>query len=374
MRHVVLRQVHGVRESAAIRHAMRMLHAAPTAAKFLALLLLLLNAGSWPFVWHLRVLRCVVQMQLSFRLLRLRHIFAGKERRRLASRDWYEARLPIGVHPFHKTWKYSWRVGFHDSDFLLHMSNSSYAQVLDRVRMQLALTTFPTFLRCGGFAPLAAMHYHFIREIPMLSRYEVRASVGSWDEKWLYIVFRFVLPNSARGASLDAPSPSTPAAQQTGEALGNAEPDAVAEALLACAAKEQEPDGAEVYAVVVNRFCYKLGRITVPPAVVLAANGFYAAPDTTRTAGSPPYPPHWPAVRALNASIPAFRKFFTGGWRDVPAGERWWEDAFAACEAERRERLAPFVGEQDVGDDRSGGKVSNAGLVGGMERVRRLVF
>jgi hypothetical protein len=45
--------------------------------------------------------------------------------------------------------------GFDDSDFNLHMSNSSYAMALDSARFRLALATFPNIFRCGGWVPLA---------------------------------------------------------------------------------------------------------------------------------------------------------------------------------------------------------------------------
>jgi hypothetical protein len=70
-------------------------------------------------------------------------------------------------------------------------------------------------------------------------------------------------------------------------------------------------------------------------------------------------------------------KFFAGGWRDVPEGGdggrgegRWWEEAFAACEVERKARLVPFVGSEAE----NGGVVDarRSGLSGGLEGVRGL--
>ncbi|KAJ7469089.1 hypothetical protein FB451DRAFT_1560128 [Mycena latifolia] len=43
---------------------------------------------------------------------------------------------------------------FDDSDFNLHMSNSSYATALDTARFCLALATFPDIFRCGGWVLL----------------------------------------------------------------------------------------------------------------------------------------------------------------------------------------------------------------------------
>lgn len=50
----------------------------------------------------------------------------------------------------------------------------------------------------------------------------------------------------------------------------------------------------------------------------------------------------------LNDGGARIKKFYSGGWRDVPEGERWWEEAFNG-EVERRRAeglkgLAPSVG------------------------------
>ncbi|KAJ7351358.1 hypothetical protein DFH08DRAFT_98818, partial [Mycena albidolilacea] len=389
---------------------LRALRLAPTTAKYTALLLLLLNAGSFPLVWHVRVWSSVFELRGAHLWHRITHFYLPKEQKRLALRDWYEAHLPIGVHPFRAEWTYTRRVGFDDADFNLHMSNSSYAKALDSARFRLALATFPSIFRCGGWVPLAATHFHFIREIPMLSTYEVRASIGAWDGKWIWYVCRFVKPPSKKskksatsknstiengiasglaiasgvaaaagsatqGESGEALIPSlktpatplpasgvaTPAINGINNENGSAQPDAVSRALLERAARATEDDGALLYTVTVSQLCYKQGRITVPPALVLASNGFYAAPPSSAAAapshgqsktryttagGRGADPPYWPAVRAATASMPALAKLYAGGWRAVPEGERWWEEAFAACEGERRERLVPFVGTE----------------------------
>ncbi|KAJ7849183.1 hypothetical protein B0H13DRAFT_68084 [Mycena leptocephala] len=377
-----------------LRQAVRV---APTTAKYIAILLLALNANSFPLVWHVRVWSAAFELRGALLWHRLTHFYLGKEAKKAALRGWYEAHLPIGVHPFRTVWTYERFVGFDDSDFNLHMSNSSYAMALDSARFRLALATFPNIFRCGGWVPLAATHFHYIREIPMLTRYEVRTTIGAWDEKWIWCISRFVKPppkskskstkaengiadaialaNGVALASVHAqegetliPSLKTPATPLGGMSGGQtpvggdnlngngvSEPDKVSQALLARAARATEEDGAVLYTIAVSQLCYKQGRITVPPAVVLAANGFYAAsasPPTqtfslssfshARSTNSPP--PHWPAVRALTSSMPALARFYAGGWRGVPEGERWWEDAFSACEGERRERLVPFVG------------------------------
>ena len=34
----------------------------------------------------------------------------------------------------------------------------------------------------------AATHFTFLREIPMFSQYEMRASIMSWDNKWVGVI------------------------------------------------------------------------------------------------------------------------------------------------------------------------------------------
>ncbi len=71
---------------------------------------------------------------------------------------------------------------------------------------------FPYYVRTGGWVALAGKsgfshpeerhvsdmwcllgtHFHFIREIPILARYEVRSQIVGWDHKWVrHFPFRF---------------------------------------------------------------------------------------------------------------------------------------------------------------------------------------
>ncbi|KAF7321623.1 Peptidase A1 domain-containing protein [Mycena kentingensis (nom. inval.)] len=346
-------------------------------AKILGATLLLLNIGSFPLIWHFRVFFCVFQARLALRWHKLQHIFSSRETKKRALQAWYEGRLQLGVHPFKKIFKYPKFVGFDDSDLYLHQSNSSYARALDTARFHLALATYPNLFRCGGFSPLAATHFHFLREIPMLTNYEVRCTLASWDEKWLYVICRFVKPPSkSKSASKEKhategvpqekliPNLTTPATPLTGivtpsnnsTAGQGAEPSAVAQALLARAAQQAEPDGGLILAAIsVSQLCFKVGRITVPPAIVLAANGWYASEDTTAT-----QPPYWDQVSKLTApdKMRELGAFYRGGWKEVPEAERWWEEAFKNCNEERVARLKPF---------------SVGGLSGGLAGVRNLV-
>jgi len=116
----------------------------------------------------------------------------------------------------------------------------------------------------------------------------------------------------------------------------------------------EEPDGAILHTVALTRVCFKIGRITVPPAIVLATNGLSRPPPPSLGAMSDPSkstyshsnpPPHWSIVKSIaskpcGGNLKALQQFYRGGWRSVPHGERWWEQALGGpVEQQRRERL-----------------------------------
>ncbi|KAJ7886862.1 hypothetical protein B0H14DRAFT_3431072 [Mycena olivaceomarginata] len=295
------------------------LRLAPTTAKYAALLLLL-NAASFPLAWHVRVWSSVFELRGVNLWHRITHFYLPKEQKRLALRDWYEAHLPIGVHPFRAEWTDMRRVGrcrLRRRGLQPHMSNSSHAKALDSARFRLALATFPSIFRCGGRVPLAATHFHFICEISMLSTYEVRASIGAWDGKWIWYVCRFVKPPSKKskksatsknstiengiasglaiaggvaaaagsatqGESGEALIPSlktpatplpasgvaTPATNGINNENGNAQPDAVSRALLERAARTTEENGALLYIEKKDRLRKELYLITLITALI----------------------------------------------------------------------------------------------------------
>jgi hypothetical protein len=117
-----------------------------------------------------------------------------------------------------------------------------------------------------------------------------------------------------------------------------------------------EPDGAILHCVAVSQICFKRDRITVPPAVVLASEGFTKPCGDTdadsvdgASAGVRSYshtnpPPNWIKSQLVrvppHGSMDNFRAFYRGKWREVPEGERWWEDALGgSIEAKRRANL-----------------------------------
>ncbi|RDB18170.1 hypothetical protein Hypma_000487 [Hypsizygus marmoreus] len=364
----------------------------PTVTKYLLFLVLLINVRSWPLAWHFRVFRPVFRVRIQHKLMKWRTMFKSPAGQIAAEEEWFDSISPIGADPFNYTVKYNSRASIDDSDFNGHLSNSSYAKTLDSARFKTAMAMFPMFFRAGGWMPLAATHYHFIREVPMLAQYEVRVSSGAWDHKWLYVVSKFVTKPSKKHkkshqevvqqttppadssstgdlfhASLRTPADeiydsSTPSETPALVDTSAPAPD-TAKALKAVAASlasEIEPDGATLHTISVSQCCYKIGRITVPPALVLAVNGF-SVPQFTAADGSTPVvysranpPPHWAKAKAVmsrphGGSTKALQALLKGGWRDVPEAERWWDVAMGGAVEERRRKGLDVVKSLGLG-------------------------
>ncbi|TFK66392.1 hypothetical protein BDN72DRAFT_823451 [Pluteus cervinus] len=344
-------------------------HHAPTVAKYLVCLLFLLNWRSWPFVWHFRIFRPVFVIRLSYRWMKLRTLFSSRTIQAIEEDRWGDALAPIGENPIAMVVPYNTSATMDDCDFNLHLSNSSYAKTLDGARFKAALLMFPHFFRAGGWMPLAVTHYHFIHEIPIFAKYEVRTSVAAWDQKWLYLICKFVTkkdpkkskkPNQAGSlppasgesfaASVRIPADevsSTVTPLTNGSPNGSTEVDTQA-ALQAVTAELFPNDGDDenvtLHTVSVSQLCFKVGRLTVPPAVALACNGFSIPPP----AGEAPYsrerpPPHWPQAKLI-MSVPAggstkkLRQLMQGGWKDVPEDKRFWDKALGGVIEDRRKR------------------------------------
>ncbi|KAI0318657.1 hypothetical protein OF83DRAFT_1056532 [Amylostereum chailletii] len=338
----------------------------PRLSKYFAFAVLVLNARSLPFLWHVRLLWPVVSLHTRFRLFRASLLFRSTEARKEATRLWLERLSPVGENPLTKTDRYSTWADLSDSDYNMHLSNSSYAKNLDSARMRTALALVPGFLRAGGWIALGATHFQFNKEIPIFSQYEIRMTTAAWDNKWLFAVVRFVTKPKGKKRASTTTDPTTPAREgppfpsMHTPASGLTTPLPVAPSThtgdaqsamrsLAAGVGSVEPDGAIVNCVSVNELVFKHGRITVPPMLVYAFDGMcIPAPDKPQTYSHANPPPHWENVRALKAQGErATREFLRGGWRDVPEGERWWEQAFAGGRETIAQNLARVRGVRE---------------------------
>ncbi|KDQ23283.1 hypothetical protein PLEOSDRAFT_1048928 [Pleurotus ostreatus PC15] len=373
----------------------------PTLAKYILYLLVLLNIRSFPLAWHVRVFQPVTNLRIKYRLFRLTLLFKSKKLKDKADAEWWDSVSPIGRNPFQDTVTYTSWSSIDDSDFNLHLSNSSYAKALDAGRFQAALQWFPQFFRLGGWCPLAATHYHFIREIPMLAPYEVRVRIGAWDDKWMYVICRFVTKPKSKSKKHAVMPPAAPATTGDGFISAHAlhtpaydsdlntsvsptpipsstvhpPPSAsTLDKLLHSQQHTEEPDGAVLHTVSISQICFKHGRITVPPALVLAINGFSASPRRSASpssmetssvvnislpnTGSPQTtayscanpPPHWDTVRQMmyvsrGGHPKKMQALMKGGWKEVEQEKRWWVSCLGGeIEELRIERLALLDG------------------------------
>ena len=93
-----------------------------------------------------------------------------------------------------------------------------------------------------------------------------------------------------------------------------------------------------VHCVSVNVVVYKHGRITVPPVLVLAAEGFGATPEQGTQARE----------RATSLGLRGMRELYRGGWRAVPEGsERWWDEAMKGLEERVDRRVLKVKGVRE---------------------------
>ncbi len=163
-------------------------------------------------------------------------------------------------------------------DYNIHKSNSTYFADLDVSRTQLV-----SHLLCRGLHALAdnaktrlvmdpsdpsrpargrmgimlgAVGCSFRREIKPYARFEMWSRVLAWDRKWLYIVTHFVEKGAVRPRSWDAGSfgPTRKFSD------GSAPPP-------------QQDWEKKIYATAVSKYVFKVGRLTVHPAILIGASG-----------------------------------------------------------------------------------------------------
>jgi len=133
-------------------------------------------------------------------------------------------------------------------------------------------------------------------------------------------------------ATLSPPSIVVTSATASGSAT------ATAVAVAAAAEVTPELDGAMVHCVSVNVMVFKHGKITVPPALVFAAEGLGTTPAQSTQARE----------RALGLGLNGMRELYRGGWRAIPEGsERWWDEALRGLEDRIDRRVGKVRGVRE---------------------------
>ncbi|KAI1764089.1 capsule polysaccharide biosynthesis protein [Hypoxylon sp. FL1150] len=218
-------------------------------SRIVALVVVVVNWKSLPFAWTFRVFHAMIS-HFTFR--------------RLHAHTPDKLFHPV-ITPSH--------VSLLEVDYNIHKSNSTYFADLDVSRSHLVTHLFargcqaiadnaktnlvadpadPTRPAKGRFGVmLGAVHCSFRRELQPYQRYEMWSRVLSWDRKWLYIVTHFVPKGAVRPRAWDAGSFGA-----TSKSEG----------------KEEDWEK-KVFATAISKYVFKVGRLTVHPAVLIGASG-----------------------------------------------------------------------------------------------------
>ncbi|KAF8315827.1 hypothetical protein DL93DRAFT_2078537 [Clavulina sp. PMI_390] len=335
----------------------------PRGLKWVFLFLVALNLRAFPFVWHYRVVvpwfSIIIKQQLIKR-------FRGRPAliKNLAKTSC------VNRNPFDLAERLTLRAGIADCDYNGHLSNSSYAKTIDYCRLNAAARAYVPFIGLGGYLPIAGTYHMFLKEIPLNHKYEIITYLPAWEEhKWSYLGIAFVswpkksskkskakpqataekaasellkgVP-AANGSESSTPSDSIvivpPMAQASTSISADSSalpsglvtpvPPALASASNAttpspemqealAAVRLHIPEGATLHAVAVSQYCYKIGRITIPPRVALIASGFGDA-----SIG------RWDRLQAIRGSPGGDRKMkelLQGGWKDRETWGDFWD-------------------------------------------------
>lgn len=156
----------------------------------------------------------------------------------------------------------------------------------------------------GGWLALGGSSYHFHKELPALSKYEIHMSVSSWDQKWLYLTAKFVSVSnkpkrhrrklsqtrSAQNLMMLAKEVVTPAhdvekmkklEKEKDEKLGKIEAETENEEDAGREEVEKNSiEGRTLYCTAISRYCFKSGRKTIPPWLVICSSGYGQRPST----------------------------------------------------------------------------------------------
>ncbi|KAI9271605.1 HotDog domain-containing protein [Phascolomyces articulosus] len=87
---------------------------------------------------------------------------------------------------------------YDDIDYNQHMNNIMYNKNLDFGRIHILYTVLPRVMMEPHhhlFCHNAGVMCVFKKEIPPLSNYTIQTRIWTWNQKWMWLQHRFVLPN-----------------------------------------------------------------------------------------------------------------------------------------------------------------------------------
>ncbi|WWC73122.1 uncharacterized protein I206_107088 [Kwoniella pini CBS 10737] len=305
----------------------------PKPIKALLLILFVLHSPSWPFQWHIRVWYWGIKA----------YYLAYKKGRSKYLKDWkVQSNKNGGIKDLRtRIHRIAW---IDDCDYNLHLSNSSYAKNSDALKMKWCIEALSPLFTSGSHMALGATHYNFFKEIPLGAEYVMEARCGGWDEKWFYVVIEFILypqksskaksktekakiatENSVISVTEKAsetitestatlvPSISDPPTRSTSPALpttnGTSTPQfassKVEEIKRSWAVKRgQRADGGVVCCSTISEYCFKMGRVTIPPRI-----GLFLSLQS-------PLKSDQDRARKIVMSKDGGRAFLRGGWKE----------------------------------------------------------
>ncbi|GAA94356.1 uncharacterized protein L969DRAFT_201814 [Mixia osmundae IAM 14324] len=170
-----------------------------TRSEVIALFLLSLNWPNLPFVWHVRMFIRVPLFRLRVWLYANGWLSPPKRSLSLGLHGREHALAAIGRSPWALRNSFSRYAGWAGIDWNNHLSNSSYATSLDNARMRHLIMVWGSCLRFDGVAfALAGTEFEYIREVPMLESYEVETHILTWEDKFAYLLHRWLIKPSGK--------------------------------------------------------------------------------------------------------------------------------------------------------------------------------
>lgn len=220
----------------------------------------------------------------------------------------------------------------------------------------------------GGHVALAGTYHFFLKEIPLHQEYEILLFFGGWEaQKWVYLTAAYITRGTKRKGKGQETASTTGSLNQLSKGIPTTEslrenkveqagtpesslvlvpPITEGEGLsvpvstvtsgavtpveqsAAVADDEQAaldairlkiPADATLHAVTVSQYCFKHGRVTVPPRVAFIASGF----------GDPARWERLMAIRKQHDGLKEMKRLMKGGWKDESWGDFW---DFKDCE------------------------------------------
>ncbi|GMK58450.1 hypothetical protein CspeluHIS016_0504820 [Cutaneotrichosporon spelunceum] len=303
----------------------------PKPIKLLFLLLVFLNSSSFPFLWMIRLWSHPIKAWVHAKTVGHKRYWVGWRRRNIAAGGLAHMRV--------KTWR---RALFDDCDHNMHLSNSSYAKCSDENKIKFCIDAFAPVFVTGVHMALGASHFQYLREIPIGSQYLMETRVGGWGDKWIHCITEFViypskgkkrahkpdvadkptaLPHidipSGTDSGVDTPENGYANGYANGKANGSATTGPNHDELmkrLMVQAREPRADGGIVTCIAITDYCFKQGRVTVPPRIAMHLS--LLSDDEGRLAH---------ALKILGGRDQGV-KYCRGGWKEDPLADELGRD------------------------------------------------